>query len=233
MRSEWLRPFGFFAAVGATALLLYVALPRLLGKAAGPDAAIVSLVKGVEKNGLQVLPAPGIPPIVASKTHFDRITVTADPEAHTAVAVTTLDFDGYFGETKVSSLGYEKIQFRWEDGEWHVEGGMAPRLTGIVLALEARRHALQTGNVEQLLALEGVSADAGLAPEVADVLRLSNRKVTARAWYIRSERDSVLVTEEARVEGALPDRPVDDVTTKRLQLERKPGGEFFFPHGLM
>ncbi|MFL5321251.1 MAG: hypothetical protein ACJ790_16445 [Myxococcaceae bacterium] len=228
MRNDWLRPLGFFVVFGFLGVVLYASLPKLLGSAAGPDAEIVSYIKNAERDGIRF---PGAPPLLGKKVFFDRITVTVDADAHTAEAVATLDFDGTFGETKVSSLGYEKIRFKFADGSWAPEGLLAPRLLAIVSALERRRAALEKGDSAAMLALGGEDGGAG---DLDSVLAIGDRHYTARAWFIRSERDTVLVTEEARVRGKLPERPVDEDRTIRLTLEpAKSGGEFFFPHGLM
>ena len=81
-------------------------------------------------------------------------------------------------------------------------------------------HAEQALHVEQLLLQ-------------LELLQVEQRKLKALSWLIRSERDGVLVSEESRLTGRLPSRPVDDLKLRRLELQAAPGGGFCFPAGLM
>ena len=108
--------------------------------------------------------------------------------------------------------------------------GWAPRLSAAVAALESRRRALEQGDERLLLALGG--PDAGSDPVLQRYLSLQAHSYRARAWYLRLDRDSADVTEDYRLVGNTPDRPVDEEGTKKLQMIRR-GAEFFFSQGLM
>src|SRR5205807_8653693 len=114
----------------------------------------------------------------------------------------TLDFDGELGSTQVSSLGLEKIPFVLRGGNWEPQDSWAPRLLAIVRALELRRRSLQSGQPR------GACSDAGVG-DLFEVLKVQNRALRATAWLIRSERDEALVSEDFRLEGETPDRPID------------------------
>ncbi|MGZ3459355.1 MAG: hypothetical protein ACXU86_12730, partial [Archangium sp.] len=95
--------------------------------------------------------------------------------------------------------------------------------------------ALESGNREALRALRAPGAEAGdggEAAEVARVMELQKRYYRAEAWYLRLERDEAVASEEWRLEGALPSRPVDEKGQRRLSLVRH-GEEFLFSSGLM
>jgi hypothetical protein len=217
---------GVFALAG---LAVGVLVPRLFRLSTGQDVEIITTLKKTEKFGFEQELLGG--KLVAKRHHFDRVTVSVQPEARTALAIATLDFDGAFGETAVSSLGVEKVPFVSDGSDWKPAEGFAPRLTGIVSALEQRRRALDRADLAALAHLTGAEnppADA----ELQRVAALTQRAYTVKAWYIRSERDEVLVTEEYRLVGSTPDRPVDEVGSRRLVLTRN-GREFFFSQGLM
>ena len=232
MSHEVRRAAGFFVAVVAVGLGLVLGFPKLFRFASGPELEIITALKRTERDGLDV-PLPGLTArLVSSQHHYDRITVRLLGGAKEALAHATLDFRGQLGATEVSSLGVEEVTFQdREAGGWAPSEGPAPRLAAIVLALERRRQALEQGATPLLSALVG-EATASPDPEVARVLTLTHRVYRARAWFIRAERDEVLVSEEYRLEGDLPDRPVDESGTRRLKLARK-GREFFFSNGLM
>lgn len=234
MKNEWLRPLGFFFVFGFLGVLLYATLPRLLGTASGVENEVVVAIKDAERAGLSLTVFDGGQPLQGTKrARFDRITVTVAPDGQHAVAVSTLDFDGKLGATKVSSLGLESVSLQKIDGEWVAPGGMAPRLAAIVRALELRRRALEAANEKAAATL---TADGGFgdSAEVARIFAMRDRKLQVRAWLIRSERDEVMVTEESLLEGTTPDRPIHEERVKRLRLSpRTDGGEFCFPEGLM
>ncbi|MBL8955985.1 MAG: hypothetical protein JNK82_34740 [Myxococcaceae bacterium] len=216
---------GLAAAVLFTALA--VAVPRLFGAAAGPEVEILTALKTEEARGIE-LDVGLAQPLRSKRVGYQRMSVVVTGER--AVVTATLDFDGTVNETAVSSLGLERIGFRLEGGDWVPEAGWAPQLVGVVRALEKRRAALEAGDVTGLCSGR---ADSGEASEVAELLAVEGRKVRALNWLIRSEREDVLVTEESRVTGTLPSRPVDDLKTTRLTLQGAAGGEFCFPDGLM
>lgn len=234
MTADVRRAVGFFVAValvGAGGVLLAT---RLLGLAAGPENEIITVLKRTEPDNL-ALPVPGSDRLLNSKHHqFDRLSVTVDAAARAATALATLDFTGTFGETQVSSLGVEKVRFEYQALSWRPVGGFAPRLTGICAALERRRQALEAGDVPRLAALTGAQSEAQVLedPAVRQVLKVTQRRYRALAWYVRAERDEVLVSEEYLLSGSLPERPVEEQGTRRLVLTRN-GGEFSFSAGLM
>jgi hypothetical protein len=219
-----------------------VLAPRLLGKAAGPEPEIITELKSRERDGLE-LSLPGLPEQLTSREAiFDRITVRVEPGAQRAQALATLDFTGSMGETEVSSLGVEETPFVLRDGSWAPEGQEAPRLAAVVRALEARRRALDTADVEALARLMvAPDGDAG-GGEVTGSVRvgeldleslraLKRRRYRADAWFIRLERDEAVVTEHWHLEGDLPSRPVNQHGESRLSLQRR-GEEFLFSPAL-
>jgi hypothetical protein len=152
-------------AIGAALALSY----RLLGTAAGPEAQLMALVKGTEVEGLK-LEVPGSDRVLSSRAlHFDRLSVHLGQDG-TAYVVGTLDFQGSMGETKVSSIGLEKVTFGYQGGRWRPTAGWAPQLTAVVTALAAKERAAK-------------EAKGGYQPT---------------AWYIRIERDDAVVTEDYR-----------------------------------
>jgi hypothetical protein len=220
--------FGTSIAVGGVGLVL---APRLLGIVAGPEADIVSQLAHTEREGLTLsIPGAGAP-LTSKHHHFDRIVVQTDLHAGSAEAASTLDFSGRLGFTEVSSLGVEKTLLTYAGG-WKPASGWAPRLAAVVSALDARRRAIEQGDVGTLASLARAEAGVASDPELARILTLEDRAYAAKAWYIRLDRDSASVTEEYRLSGKLPDRPVDEEGRKSLALQRD-GGEFFFPKGLM
>ena len=238
MRSteDWSR-LGGVLIIGLAALaLLVLVVPRLLGAAAGPEAEIITALKSTERGGLELtLPGAGAM-LVSREHHFARITVNVEPGGQRAVAWATLDFTGRLGPTQISSLGVERVPFVRRGTSWRPEGLTAPRLAAVVAKLEARRRALESGDREALEALRApeAAADSGAGgeAEVEKVLALQRRRYHAKAWYLRLERDEAVASEEWRLEGELPSRPVDEQGQRRLSLIRS-GEEFLFSPGLM
>lgn len=217
---------GLAVAVALTALLLLG--PKLLGAAAGPEVEILTVLKTAESRGLE-LDVGLAQPLIATRASYDRVSVAVMGSTR-AVVTATLDLDGKAGATEVSSLGAERVIFVLEGGDWEPESGFAPQLQSVVRSLEKRRAALERGDVSGLCSGK---ADAGEASELTALLEVSRRRLRVERWLIRSERDGVLVTEEWRLTGDLPERPVDDRGARRLLLQGAPGGEFCFPEGLM
>ncbi len=228
------RALGFFVALAAVGAGGWLVATRLVGLAAGPEAEVITLLKRAELEGLRLEIAGADQPLVGAAVHFDRFTVSADPAAGSALAVGTLDFTGRFGETAVSSLGLERIQFRASGFSFEPEGSLAPRLVAICAALESRRHALEVGDSVRLAALTGAPKGAGRVadPEVLRVLAVVGRRYRALAWYVRSERGEVLVSEDYQLSGSVPEKPIDERGSHRLRLVEI-GREFFFSEGLM
>jgi hypothetical protein len=227
-----------FRAGGVVVSLLLVGLcvavlaPRC-GLDANAEGDIISLVKKTERAGLS-LPIPGAAaPLVSQVHHYDRLTVQVDHAAGTAVAIATLDFTGRLGPTEVSSLGLERIPFRYVDGEWRPEKGLAPLLTASLERLEARRRALEKGDEGRLARLFGGEPEA-LARDAAlrRVLQMTSRSYRVKAWYLRSEREGIQISEAYRLQAETPDRPVDEEGLRSLGLTRR-GQELFFWPSLM
>lgn len=229
---DWGRFGGLLIAFLAAGTALAVLAPRLLGLATGPEVEIITALKRTERDGL-TLKLPGASaPLTSRKHHFDRITVDVAPGGQRAEAFATLDFNGTLGRTDVSSLGVERVPFVLRDGTWEPEGQAAPRLAAAVTALEGRRRALEAGDVKALGALAGEGGAAPGGPELENLLKLQQRRYRAEAWFLRLERDDGLVTERWRLEGSLPERPVDVLGERRLSLVRH-AEEFLFSPSLM
>jgi hypothetical protein len=217
-------------AGAAVAAVMVGLLPKWLGAAAGPETEILTELKRAEGSGI-TLAVPRAGELVSTKVSYQRISVAVSGDH--AVVTATLDFDGELGPTKVSSLGHERVPFALTGTGWEPEAGFAPRLTAVVAALERRRHALTEGD------LSGVCFDAeagqGTRADLEALLNVRNRALKARAWLIRSERDAVTVSEDYRLTGELPERPVDDLGTRRLLLTgaRDGGVELCFAAGLL
>jgi hypothetical protein len=205
--------------------------PKVLGSVAGPEVEMVSLLLRTEKDGLSLSVPGASTPLVAKRHHFDRVTVQTDMVARTAEAASTLDFLGNFGDVEVSSLGVERTLFAY-DGTWRATRGLAPRLAAAVGALEARRRALQAGDTAALAKLALPAPSVSDDAELRALLALKERRYDVRAWYLRFDRDTAEVTEQYRLRGVLPDKPVDEEGRRSLTLGRS-GAEFFFAKGLM
>jgi hypothetical protein len=234
--------------IAAAALALLLASPRLLSLSAGPRAEILTALKTMEHRGL-TLRVPGAPqPLRSHALHFSRLSVSPGEGRAVALAHATLDFDGRLGTTTVSSLGVEQVPFAPTGAglgaaRWLPLGSAAPRLGAGVAALEARRQALESGDLQRLAALEGRSAagaGAGDAPARApaaaealrQVLAVGERAYRVEAWYLRLERDEATVGERWRLTGTGPSGRVELRGERRLRLQRR-GEEFFFSPGLM
>ncbi len=220
---------GLAVAVLVVAGLSVVWLPRLLGKAAGPDVELITQLKEAEKDGLAV-PVLGLV-LRGKKVHYQRLTVTVDATGKRATVLATLDFTGALGLTEVSSLGIEKVVFVYDGADWKPETHLAPRLAAVVAALESRRQALESGNRGALEKLSQ-AGDAGLDREAEQWLALAERKLRIDAWFIRLDRDEVQVSEQYRMDGFGRDRPFRSAGPRRLNLAAR-SGQFFFPNGLM
>lgn len=222
MSRDGQRLLGFALAVGTVLLTLMVLGDRLLGLAAGPEAEIITWLKKAEPGAELSLPPYGT--VVGSRLQFERLSVSVNEQHHTAIATGTLDFMGVFNQqTKISSLGLERIRFRHQGGKWVAEAGVAPRLTAIVQALEVRRRRLEAGDL----------GDRGDLAEIKRLAQMSHRDYRSEAWFIRSERDAVEVAEDYRLVGDAPQRPIDERATKRITLAEDSLGRFFFPNGLL
>ena len=135
----------FLAFVGATICLVLVGGvlgKRLLFEAAGPDGAIITHLKELERDGLSIATDAGT--LLGSTLQYQRISVTLDAAGTRATVTSTLDFTGQLRRadadfTRVSSLGLERATYVLDGTEWTPETNDAPRLVAIVKALDARR----------------------------------------------------------------------------------------------
>jgi hypothetical protein len=69
-------------------------------------------------------------------------------------------------------------------------------------------------------------------PRLRTLLSVTHRRYQVKAWYLRTERSGVRVTEEYRLEGDTPDRPVDEEGRRSLVLVRE-GDRLLFEGALM
>jgi hypothetical protein len=222
------------AVLGALVVAGALALLPKVGALSNPEAELITQLKHTERDGLTLPLGPGLPSLVSSRHHFDRITVALDLTARTAKAVSTLDLDGQVGQTRVSSLGLERTPFREADGRWAPSDGYAPLLRDALSLLERRRRALEQDGTAALAALV-TPADRAKAlsdPRLAALRAVSHRRYRVQAWYLRTERSRVRVTEEYRLEGDTPDRPVDEEGRRSLVLVRE-GDALLFEGALM
>jgi len=222
------RGLGLIASLLAVGLAVAVFSQRC-GLDANAEGEILSRLKSTERSGLS-LPIPGARAPLVSRTHrYDRISVQVDYQKGTATAVATLDFTGALGETEVSSLGLEKVSFRYRDGDWEPEGSLAPLLVQAVSRLEARRLALETGSAGRLAALFGGEGGLPKEPALSRALSMTTRTYRVKAWYLRSEREGISASEAYRLQGDAPDRPVDEEGLRSLSLIRRGQELFFWP----
>lgn len=230
--AHWSQRAGGVIAALALAMTGAVLVPRFFGKASGPEPEIVTALKEFEAEGL-TLPIDGSrAELRASSLHYARITVTLGPGAAEAEALATLDFDGRLGATEVSALSVERIPFAERDADWRPVATAAPALHAVVTALEARRRALEAGDLEALARLGPRGGEVKSTPGIAALLALAARRYRAEAWFIRIEQDGAVVKERYRLQGDLPDRPVDERGERQFSLFKR-GNEYFFAGGLM
>lgn len=231
MNPETARALGVGAVVAAAITAAIFLFPRAFTLAAGPEVELITLLKKAESRGLE-LEIGDAGTLYSEQAFFERMQVTVDAADKTARVNCTLDFTGRLGATRVSSLGLERIGFKAPAGDdWKPVAGLAPRLARVVWALELRRRALESGDAAQLARLVP-PGDAG-APlaGLEELLAVQNRRYRATAWLIRFEREGATVTEDYRLEGDTAEQPIDKKGSVRLFVD--PGGEFFFPQGLM
>lgn len=211
--------------VGVVALMVWavVSFPTWLEKAQSPSVAMVTTLKASEVQGLRMEDPASGHALLASHHQFQRLSVDWQAEGKNAQIVGTLDFTGKFGRTAVSSLGLETVSFTLHEGEWRPQHGLAPRLMSIVAFLERRRRALEEANLTALKALGEKPIDEE-AVAWKNWLQVAERKLEVTAWYLRSDRDEVLVREEFRVTGHTPERPLYERGTRSLILVPQPDG---------
>ena len=127
------------------------------------------------------------------------------------------------GGVDVSSLGRERVRFVRRGGRWEPDGPLAPALAGASRgALAAGSAALRerAGRLGPLVSPPTGSGRWAMRGLDA-VLRLPAHRWEPRAWYLRSERGEVLVTEEAMLTS--PSRSPES-RTGRLRLVSSDGG---------
>ena len=204
--------------------------PSILDAAAGPDAALQSILQGAESTGLSI-DIPGSPvPLRSRRLHFDRVSTHLEEVGQTALARSTLDFEGQLGSIEVSSLGVERTEFERQGNGWQPRDCLAPRLAAVVGALQARRRALEKADAEALGHL-AVSAEVGRSAREGDLLRriASGQSYRPSAWYIRLERDTALVTEWYEIAA---DEHASETAKTRLTLTWQ-GSQFLFSGSLL
>ena len=217
---------GLCALVGA----VWATLPRMLGAAGGPEPELIAAMRAAELARAPI-PVPGAPVFEPRSLRFDRFSITVDHDRASAVA--TLDASGSCGGVEVSSLGRERIQFVRRGGHWELEGPLAPALAGALSVLWSRA-ALLSGSSTDALAPLVPPADRDRAlgdARIDSLLRLPGHRWEPRAWYLRSERGEVLVTEEAVLSSSSRG---PEPRTGRLQLHPSGNaGSFVFAGGLL
>ena len=114
MSPEVSRFLAFLAATAALGLVIVVLGGRFLGNAGGPDGAIITHLKKLERDGV-VQPLTGAE-LRGPKLQFERISVVLDADGKTATVTSTLDFTGELhrevgAHTRVSSLGLEHTHY--------------------------------------------------------------------------------------------------------------------------
>jgi hypothetical protein len=230
---RWTKGVLWITGLGVLGAGILVSSYRLLGAAAGTEAGLIAIVQRSEREGLTLAVPGAASPLVSGQVHFDRFSASIEPREASAHVTCTLDFTGSIGATKVSSVGLEKIPFKYQRGQWVASSGFAPRLTRVVAALEARRQSLETADRPGLRQLLSSNADPGsLGAELDQILSLGARRYQAIAWFIREERDRAIVTEEYHLTGRRSREDVDEKGTRRLQLERREE-QFLFSKGIL
>jgi hypothetical protein len=209
---------------------VWVLLPRLLGAAGGPEPEVIAAFRTAELARAP-FPVPGAAPFEPRSLRFDRFSITIDGERASAVA--TLDASGSCGGVEVSSLGRERVAFRRRAGRWEPDGPLAPALAA-ALSVLWQRAALLSGSVAGSLGPLVLPADRERAlgdARIDSVLRLPGHRWEPRAWYLRSERGEVLVTEEAVLSSSSRE---PEPRTGRLRLVSSgEAGSFVFAGGLL
>jgi hypothetical protein len=191
---------------------LTVVGPRLIGAAAGPEVEIITALKLLERKGID-FPIEG-GELRLGTLNFQRISVVVDPNARRATVTCTLDLIGRFvrgggsEQTRISSLGLERMEFSKDASGWAPNAPVLPRLAGIIERLEQRRIDVSA---------KGESADPAWA-ELALIRDAAARRLTSEVWLIRSEREHVLVSEDYRLRAETRDRPVDRKGTRQMVL---------------
>jgi len=212
--------------------LAWALLPRMLSVAGGPEPEVLAQLKKAERE-LPPMPVAGADaPFVPRSLHFDRLSIDVDGDRATAVA--TLDAHGSLGPVEVSSLGRERIAFVRRAGRWQLDGVLAPALGGALSALALRARLLD-GDAPEALGVLVAPADRERVvndPRWPPILGTPGHRWEPRSWYLRSEREGVLATEEALLHR--PERPPDHRAGRfRLLPAAEGGGRFVFEGGVL
>jgi len=209
---------------------VWVLLPRMLSAAGGPEPEVIAAFRTAELARAPI-PVPGAAPFEPRSLRFDRFSITVDGDRASAVA--TLDASGSCGGVEVSSLGRERVGFRRRAGRWEPDGPLAPALSAALSTLW-QRAALLSGSAAGSLGALVLPADRERAlgdARIDSVLRLPGHRWEPRAWYLRSERGEVVVTEEAVLSSSSRE---PEPRTGRLRLVSSgEGGSFVFAGGLL
>jgi hypothetical protein len=223
------------AAVLALAAAGAVLLPKLLQLSQSPQTDVLVTLKGLEEGGLRESVSGSSAPLVSDRFTLDRVTVEPGPDRASARAVFTLDFEGSVGPVRVSALGLEHVALVHGDHGWRPQGGhWAPTLAATVRLLSERAQALEKGDLAALggLVAKGDRDKALGSAALAHLLSVRDREYRPTAWYVRAGREGVQVTEEYRLLGSLPERPVDETGRRSLRLVPE-GKELRFLASLM
>jgi hypothetical protein len=227
---------GGFRALGGALVLVSVLVglgllvSRLKLGAGGAEGQVLSELHALAREGLAIPVEGSEVPLIGGKVRLGVTTVLVEEGGERAIAVALLDFTGRLGSTEVSSLGYERVPFVRRRGGWEPEQGPAPRLAASVAALEARRRAVEAGDVAALTAMQGADGPPPSAvPEMQQLLGLQRRRYEARSWILRSERHEVLVAEHFRLTGDAREAPVDRLGLRNLRLVPENGKLTFSP----
>lgn len=219
---------GGLAVVGG---ILWASLPRLLSAAGGPEPELLAQLR-ISERALAPIPVTGAErPFQPRSLHFDRASVDVDGERATVVA--TLDARGRLGQVEVSSLGRERIHFLRQAGAWRLDGVLAPALSAGLSVLSLRASLLDGGSAEALSVLVGTAERERVVndPRLPPILGTAGHRWEPRAWYLRSERDGVVATEEALLHR--PERPPEARAGRWRLLPTEGGGRFVFEGGVL
>lgn len=164
-----------------------------------------------EAEGYQAeLPGGGRVVVAPATSRWNAPTVAAGERGRIAVFA-QLSTEGRMDGTPFSYLGTERVQVACDGEACRIEGDPAPRLSGVLAALRARRLALAAGG--------GLGAQGGVPEPAADEVRRAAQRPCA-AWFIRVDRDEAVV-------GEADDRGVQH----RLVLQGR-DGRWVFTAGL-
>jgi hypothetical protein len=224
------RAIGVVVGLCLVVGLVWALLPKMLGAAGGPEPELIAAFRAAELARAPI-PLPGGSAFEPRSLRFDRFSITVDGDRASAVA--TLDASGSCGGVEVSSLGRERVGFRRQGGHWQPDGPLAPALAGALSVLRQRAQLL-SGSLAERLGVLVLPADRDRAvadARIDSVLRLPGHRWEPRAWYLRSERGEVLVTEEATLTSVSRE---PEPRTGRLRLVPSgEGGSFVFAGGLL